>query len=375
MPQIEVVEVESSAQLRAFIKYPNRLYRDDPNYVAPLITERLEFFNQNKNPFFRTSKTKLFLAMRNGQIDGRIATCINYDHDEYHSEKIGFFGFFDCPDNEETAAILLKVAMIWLKKEGAEKMRGPTSFSTNHECGFLVEGFDSPPMVMMTYNRPYLPRLAEKSGFKKAMDLLAYRIDRNAPLMERFEKVTQRIAQRTKVKIRNLRLSEFDKEIERIHSVYNKAWEHNWGFVPMSQDEFFHMARNMKQIVDPELIYIAEHEDEVVGFSLALPNINQALIHLKGRLFPIGLMKLLWHTKVRNKIDTARVVTLGIVPEFQKRGIDALMYVRHFIDGPPKGYKWAEMSWILESNELMRSALEQMGATVYKRYRLVEKPL
>lgn len=375
MPQIEVVEVESSAQLKAFIKYPNRLYREDPNYVTPLITERLDFFDREKNPFFRTSKTKLFLAMRNGQIEGRIATCINYDHDEYHGEKIGFFGFFDCPDNEEIAALLLKVAMIWLKKEGAEKMRGPASFSTNHECGFLVEGFDSPPMVMMTYNRPYLPRLAEKSGFKKAMDLLAYRIDRNAPLMERFEKVTKRIAQRTKVNIRNLRLSDFNKEIERIHMVYNKAWEQNWGFVPMSRDEFFYMARNMKQIVDPELIYIAEHEGEVVGFSLALPNINQALIHLKGRLFPTGLMKLLWHTKIRNKIDTARVITLGIVPEFQKRGIDALMYVRHFIDGPPKGYKWAEMSWILETNELMRSALEQMGATVYKRYRLVEKPL
>jgi len=302
MSTIEVVEVESASQLRKFIAYPNELYKDDPNYVAPLTSERLEFFDFKKNPFYRSAKAKLFLARRNGQIAGRIATCVNFNHNEFHGEQAGFFGFFECPDNYEIASMLLKVAMITLKREGMEKMRGPMSFSTNHECGFLIEGFDSPPVVMMPYNQPYLPKLAERFGLKKAMDLLAYKLISDDPIPERIQTVADRIRRRAGITLRSINMSDFDNEARRINSIYRDAWEKNWGFVPMTEEEFFHMARQLKQIIDPNLVIIAEHEGKPVAFSLAVPDVNQALIHLNGKLLPLGLLKLLWHTKIRFNI-------------------------------------------------------------------------
>ncbi len=375
MAAISIVEVESAARLNDFIDLPNRLYRDYPNYVTPLKSERLEFFDRDKNPFYRAAKTKLFLAERDGEIVGRIATCINFAHNEYHEEQTGFFGFLDCIDDIEVASSLLKTAMIQLKREGMERMRGPANFSTNHECGFLVEGFDSPPVVMMTYNPPYLPRLAEKFGLKKVMDLLAYKLTQDDPIPERVQKIVEKLRKRAKITVRNLNMRDFDNEVQRIREIYNEAWEHNWGFVPMSEDEFNHMAKGLKQIVEPELIFIAEHEGRPVGFLMAVPDVNQALIHLKGKLMPVGLFKLLWHTKVSNKIDGIRVITMGVVPKFRKRGLDSILYVDIYNRGIERGYRWAELSWILETNELMRSAIEQMGADLYKRYRIVEMPL
>ena len=375
MARIEVVEVESSSQLRKFINYPNILYQDVPNYVAPLIAERKEFFDRARNPFYRNASVRLYLAMRDQEVVGRIATCINYTHNEYHEEQVGFFGFFDCPDDYEVGSTLLKVAMIELKRAGMEKMRGPMSFSTNHECGFLVEGFDSPPTVMMTYNQPYLPKIAEKFGLKKVMDLLAYKITKDDPIPERIQNIVDKMTERSRVKLRTLRMNEFDKEIDRINEIYNAAWQYNWGFVPMDRAEFEYTAKNLKQIVDPDLVFIAEYEGRPVAFSLALPDINQALIRLKGRLFPFGLLKLLWHTKVRNKIDGIRMITFGVIPEFQKRGIDSAMYIATYKRGVAKGYSWAELSWMLETNELMLRAATQMGGKPYKKYRIVELPL
>jgi GNAT superfamily N-acetyltransferase len=375
MAAISIVEVESAARLNDFIDLPNRLYGNDPNYVTPLKSERLEFFDRDKNPFYRAAKTKLFLAERDGEIVGRIATCINFAHNEYHEEQTGFFGFFDCVDDIEVASSLLKTAMIQLKRENMERMRGPMNFSSNHECGFLVEGFDSPPVVMMTYNPPYLPRLAEKFGLKKVMDLLAYKLTQDDPIPERVQKIVEKLRKRAGVTVRNLNMRDFENEVQKVRQIYNEAWEHNWGFVPMTEDEFSHLSKGLKQIVEPELIFIAEHEGRPVGFLMAVPDVNQALIHLKGKLMPVGLFKLLWHTKVSNKIDGIRVITLGVVPEFRKRGLDSILYVDIYNRGIERGYRWAELSWILETNELMRSAIEQMGADLYKRYRIVEMPL
>jgi len=260
MSKIEVVEVTSSAQLRDFIDYPNRLYKGDPNYITPLTVERKAFFDREKNPFYKTAKTKLFLAKDGPKTVGRIATCINFNHNEYHGEQTGFFGFFDCPDDYEIGSTLLKVAMITLKKEQMDRMRGPVSFSTNHECGFLVDGFDSPPVVMMTYNRPYLPRLAEKFGLKKAMDLLAFDISGKDGIPPRIHRVAEKLKERAKITVRPLKMSDFDAEIIRIHKVYNEAWQYNWGFVPMEKEEFFHMAQDMKQIIEPDLVFIAGYQ-------------------------------------------------------------------------------------------------------------------
>lgn len=375
MANIEVVEVESTWQLKKFITYPTKLYQGDPNYVAPLTSERLEFFNFKKNPFYRSARVKLFLATQDRQATGRIATCINFNHNEYHNERVGFFGFFDCPDNYEIASKLLKVAMITLKQEGMEKMRGPMNFSTNQECGFLIEGFDSPPAVMMTYNHPYLPQLAEEFGLKKIMDLVAYRLTKDDPIPERILTVVDRMRHRTRVTLRNINMSDFESEVRKIDSVYRNAWERNWGFVPMTEEEFCYAAQNLKRIVDPNLAFIAEHGDRPVAFSVAVPNINQALIYLKGKLFPFGPLKLMWHTKIKNKMNGIRVFLLGVVPEFQKRGLDSMLYVSTYRRGLERGYTWGELSWILETNDLMRRAIEQMGARLYKRYRIVEMPL
>ncbi|MEA3296929.1 MAG: N-acetyltransferase [candidate division Zixibacteria bacterium] len=375
MTNIKIVEVESSSQLGDFIDYPNELYRDDPNYVVPLKSERLEFFNKKKNPFYRVAKTKLFLATDVGRMVGRIATCVDYAYNEYHSEQTGFFGFFECEDNFEVASQLLKVAMIELKREGMESMRGPMNFSTNHECGFLIEGFDSPPIVMMTYNKPYLPRLTEKFGLKKAMDLVAYRLDKETPIPDRIQSVVNRQQQRSGITIRSIDMKNFNRDVQLIRDVYNQAWEDNWGFVPLSSDEFDYIARNLRQVIEPELVLIAEYAGKPIAFLMALPDINQALIHLNGKLFPLGLFKILWHTRIRNKIDTLRVVTMGVVPQFRKRGVDSMLYINCYNRGVEKGYVRAELSWVLETNKLMRSALDRMGAEQYKRYRIVSMPL
>jgi len=375
MSDTDVVEVESSTQLRQFITYPNELYRDEPNYVTPLLVERKEFFDFKKNPFYRGAKVKLFLAMRGGKVCGRIATCVNYKHNQFHEENTGFFGFFDTPDDYEIASKLLKVAMITLKREGMDRMRGPMNFSTNHEIGFLVEGFDRPPSVMMPYNHPHQPQLAEKFGLKKVMDLHGYEITRESGITPRIEQVVEKLQKRSQITLRTLDMSRFDDEVTIINEVYNQAWERNWGFVPMDKAEFEHTARDLKQIVDPELVFIAEHQGRAVAFCLALPDINQALIKLRGRLFPFGILKLLWHTKIRRKITCLRMITMGVVPEFQKRGVDSMMYVATFKGGVERGYETAELSWILETNDLMCRAAEMMGARLYKRYRISEMPL
>lgn len=375
MANVEIVPVESTAQLNQFIKYPNKLYADDPNYVAPLISERKEFFDFKSNPFYRNAKVQLFLAMDGKTVTGRIATCINYTHNEFHGDQTGFFGFFDCPDDYDIAHPMLKVAMITLKKEGMDRMRGPMNFSTNHECGFLVEGFDSPPCIMMPYNQPYLPRLAERFGLKKVMDLLAYVSPPGYSMSERYERILKRKLEKAEVTVRPINMAKFDDEVRTINDIYTQAWESNWGFVPMPEDEFFHMARQMKQIVDPDLILIAEHRGRPVAFSMALPDINRALIHLNGRLLPFGIFKLLWHTKIRNKINKCRILTLGVIPEFRNRGIDGMLYVETYNRGPVNGYDYGEASWILETNERMRNALEAMGFVPDKRYRIVEMPL
>jgi hypothetical protein len=375
MAQVEVVEVETPAQLDQFIKFPNKLYKGVPYYVTPLLIERRAFFDQEKNPFYKTSKVKLLLAMRDGEIVGRIATCINYTHNDFHHEKAGFFGFFDTIDDYEVAKALLKVAMIMLAKEGADVMRGPMNFSTNHDIGFLIDGFDLPPTVMMPYNFPYQPRLAEKFGLKKVMDLNGYVIVKEDGISERIQRVVDKLRERSKITLRTLNMKDYDNEVKRLNEVYNQAWAHNWGFVPMSFDEFAHMAADLKQICDPKMILIAEYEGRPVAFSIALPDINQTLIHLKGRLFPFGLLKLFWHTKIRNKVNGVRLITMGVVPQFQKRGIDMIFFVETHNRGLALGYSWAELSWILETNELMCRSAEQMGGKLYKKYRIMEMPL
>lgn len=372
---VEIIEVENGRQLREFIRLPYRLYRELPFWVPPLISERKEFFDKNRNPFYRTATTKLFLARQNNEYVGRIATCVNYTHNDFHMENVGFFGFFDLVDDYEVASKLLKVAMITLKKAGMDKMRGPTNFSTNHEIGFLIDGFDMPPTVMNPYNPPYIPKLAEKFGLKKVMDLNAFLITSEKPISERQMRLVEKIKARNKITIRKVNFSRFEQEIGLINQIYNQAWERNWGFVPLKEDEFRYVAKNLKEIVDEDLVLIAEINGEPAGFSMAVPDINLVLIKMNGRLFPFGVFKFLWNTKIRRKIDGVRMLTMGVVHKYQKRGVDSIFYVETYQRAVAKGYTWAELSWILETNELMCRAAENMNAKLYKKYRIVEMPI
>jgi hypothetical protein len=372
---VEVVEVKGAGDLNKFIKFPWKIYKGDPNWVPPLIIDRKDFFNKQKNPFYKVAETQLFLARHRGKVVGRIATCINRAHNEFHQEKLGSFGFFECIEDYAVAHKLLKVAMITLKAKGMEIMRGPLNFSTNHEIGLLIDGFDQPPVVMMTYNPPYYKDLLEKFGMKKGKDLLAYLIDGEQARNPRLERIVNRIRERAGMTVRKINVKDFDNEIQRVIKIYNEAWESNWGFVPLSNDEFTHIAKDMKMILDPDLALFGEIEGEPAGFALALPDVNQVFRKLNGRLLPFGIFKLLWNMKIRKNINQARVITLGVIKKYQKRGLDSVFYYDLLNNGVNNGYLVGELSWILEDNEMMRSAAEGIGARVYKTYRIYETPL
>ncbi len=370
--KVTVRSVGTKRDLTEFIRFPWRIYREDPFWVAPLIAERREFLDRKKNPFFAHADVVLYLAERDSQVVGRVAGIVNHGHIQYHNEKAGFFGLFECVKDHAVARALLDSVRDWLKSKGMRIMRGPANFSSNEDWGFLLEGFDSRPVIMMPYNPPYYLELVERYGMTKAKDLYAYFIDETLPTPPRVVRMAQSIKSKGQIRVRSLNLKEFDKEVWRIKQIYDSAWSKNWGFVPMTDEEFDHLARNLRQIVDPRVVFIAEVEGKPAGFSLALPDFNQVLARLNGRLFPFGIFKLLWHAKIRRKIDGVRIITMGVVPEFQKRGIDTVFYAETYNVGVKRGYRWAEMSWILEDNTLMNRMLKLLGAKLYKKYRIYE---
>ena len=372
---IEIREVEKPSQLNKFIKLPWKIYRHDPNWVPPLISAQKTLLKPKTSPFFRYASVKLFLAYHKDEVVGRIAAIINRNHNSFHEENVGFFGFFESIKEYNVARKLLKTAMICLKADGMDVMRGPTNPSTNYEVGTLIDAFDSPPVVNMTYNPKYYPEFFERFGFKKEKDLLAYKMTTENRPPERMVRIVEKVKAKQNVTVRTINLKKFDEELKIINKIYNSAWSKNWGFIPIPDDEFLFIAKDMKPLVDPDLVFIAEVDGNPIGFSLAIPNIYQVLPYTDGRLSPFGLLKIFWHTKIRNKVDSLRVITMGIEHEYQKRGIDTIFYYETFNHGYNKGYKWGELSWILEDNILMNRVAEMLGAKVYKTYRIYETPL
>ncbi|MBU1707537.1 N-acetyltransferase, partial [bacterium] len=272
---LQIESVQSRPALKEFITFPWGIYQGDPNWVPPLIIEHRLLFNKSKHPFYEHGDVKPFLARRNGHVVGRIAAIINRAHNDFHKDTVGFFGFFDSIDDGEVARALFQVAGDFVQERGMTVLRGPMNFSTNEECGLLYEGFDRPPAVMMPYNPRYYIRLLEEAGFQKAKDLLAYLMT-ESDVSEKLRRLGPALEKRTKLTIRSLNMKNFWKDVSRVKEIYNKAWEDNWGFVPMTDAEFHKTAKDMKMILDPELLWFAENDGEPVGFSLALPNINQA---------------------------------------------------------------------------------------------------
>jgi len=371
MSELEVRPVSSKKEMGEFIRLPWKIYRDNPHWVPPLLLQLKKNLDRKKNPFFEHSQVEFFLCQDRKEVVGRIAAILNENHNAFHDEKTGFFGFFESVQDFKVAKSLLDASSKWVKEKGMNLLRGPTSFSTNDECGLLIEGFDSSPMVMMPYSPRYYLDFMEAYGFVKSKDLLAYVMYRQ-PLPERLSRSAELIRKRRGIKLRSLDLKDFDNEVDRLREIYNSAWEKNWGFVPMTDREFVHMAKDLKSIVDPDFAIIAEIDGDPVGFSLALPDINQALKKINGRLLPFGILKLLWYMK---KIDAIRVITLGVKKSYRKLGIEGLFYHETFRRGLEKGYQMGEFSWVLEDNVLMNRGIENLGAKVYKRYRIYEKKL
>ena len=371
---VVVEQVRGAKDLRAFLRLPWRIYAGDPAWVPPLLSDQKAALDPARHPFHRHAETAYFLARHDGAVVGRIAAIVNHAHNEFHEDRTGFFGLFESADDASVAHALLERAEAWLRERGMATARGPVNLSTNEELfspGILLEGFRRSPAVMMAHNPPYYRELIESAGYRKAMDLLSYWGDADVT-PERLARGAALLASRYRVILRPIELKHFAREVAILKDIYNSAWERNWGFVPMTDAEFEHMARELRPVVEPKLALIAEIDGEPVGFGVGLPDFNQALKHVDGRLFPFGVVKLLWH---KRKIDAMRMLTLGVKPAYRRMGIDAMIMARTMEHAQVMGMPRGECSWILEDNWPMRRALERMGATVIKTYRVYEKPL
>lgn len=367
---LEVVTADSKQALKEFIEFPYSLYRGDPFWVPPLRIAVKELLNRAKHPFYTNAEAEFFLARRDGRVVGRIAAILDRNHNKFHEENAGFFGFFESTNAPEVAAALLGAARTWVFGRGAVLLRGPVNPSTNYECGMLVDGFDSHPMVMMTYNPRYYPALMENVGLRKAKDLNAYVNTAAAVKLEKIARVADRRLAKSGVTVRPINMKDFDGEVGRVWDVYNSAWKRNWGFVPMTREEFFLMGKVMKQILKPELALVGEASGQPIGFALALPDVNFALKPAGGNLFPMGLLKILYYQR---SIKSLRVIALGVVEEHRTSGVAAAFYATLVRTARKLGYSGdCEMSWILEDNVLMTRSLEVMGARHYKTYRIYE---
>jgi GNAT superfamily N-acetyltransferase len=369
---ISVEEARTRREMRQFIRYPLALYAGDPCFVPHLLSERERFFSR-KNPLFEFTDVSYFLARDSGgRTVGRITAHVNRNHNDYWQERTGFFGFFECVQDPEVARALLTAAEDCLRAKGMNLVRGPFNFSTNEECGFLVEGFEQLPVLMMPYTKRYYLDFMAALGYAKAKDLFAYSYGYEGAVPDYLERFCARVAERTDARIRPVRMDRFEEDVRRAFTVYNRAWSRNWGFVPMTEAEFRYMAHELRAIVDPAVALIAEIGGEPVGFSLGLPDYNPIFRKMKGHLLPFGIFRFLLG---RRHITALRVVTMGVVSEHRKRGIDMLLIHRTFVDGLKRGYRWGEFSWVLEDNGMMKRAMDRMGAVHYKTYRIYEKTL
>ncbi len=371
---INIVPVETKADLLKFIKSQWYFYRNDPNFVPPIVADRMKLLNREKNPFFTHARAQEFLAYDDGQIVGRISAIINDNHNKTHNDKLGFFGFFESINNQDVANQLLRTAENWLKERGMQAMRGPIDLSMNDDIGLLIDGFDLPPVIMMKYNPPYYIDLMQNYGLEETMLLYAYRLMMKNYASEKMLRMQNIIRQRYHVTIENLNFkdkSKLRKDIQTIKDIYNQAWEKNWGFVKATEAEFDYIVDDLIQIADPNLVLIARVKGDIAGFALALPDINQALIYNKSGSL-IGAAFHLFTKK--KKITRVRIITLGVLEEFRKTGLDAVLYYEIAERARKRGVTEGEASWILSTNEMMNKALQTtMNGEIYKKYMIYEK--
>jgi GNAT superfamily N-acetyltransferase len=373
---VTIRPVAGRRDLDCFIKLPMRLRRDDPQWVAPLLFERRAFLDRNKNPFFRHAEAEYFLAERDGRLVGRITAHVDRRWDEFQGGNDGMFGFFEVEDDRDAAAALVQAAVGWLRERARERMLGPMDFTTNDECGLLVDSFDRPPIILQPWHPPYYRQLLEELGMTKAMDMRMWDLwlgklkqgNEFDPMIE----AAANLSEQSGVVVRSMRKRDLKNEIGRFMEIYNEAWSRNWGFVPITEEEVAFQAKNLKPILVEDWAMIAERDGEVVGAALTLPDFNQVLAKMNGRILPFGW----WHfLSGRRRIDRVRVFALGVKKAYQHLGVAAALYKRHRETAERMPQKGGQTGWILETNRAMNRAMEGMGGTIAQTYRLYELPL
>lgn len=375
---IEVVAVTTPRQLDQFIRLPIELHRGKANWVPPLVLERQDVLSRRKNPYFRHAEMELFLALRNGQPVGRVSAQIDRNFLPKWGQEIGHFGFLDAGDNAAVFVALLEAAEGWLRQRGMRKVYGPFSPTINDEPGILIEGFDTPPMMMMAHADPYHARHLAAAGYVRAKDLLAYSYDTRQEPSGTVRRLVAKAAS-PRIAIRPMGKAPYATEVREVLEIFNEAWSDNWCSVSLTEEEMLHLGKSMRPIIDRRLVWFAEVDGRVAGMVVVLPNINEAIADLDGRLLPFGWAKLLWRLKVRG-LKTARVPLMGIRREFAKMNVVGAALPFLLIDAMRRaaiaaGYERAELSWILEDNLPVRRVIEAFGGIPYKTYRIFEKAI
>ncbi|MFN1834438.1 N-acetyltransferase family protein [Balneola sp. MJW-20] len=363
----------SSSEKKEFVDFLYRHYEKDKYFVPPLRMDQHKLIDTSKNPFYENAEIVLFLAEKDGETVGRIAAIIDHRYNDHHNSQTGHFGFFECINDQHTANLLFRVATDWLRDKGMKDVMGPASPSMMDVIGILVDGYFKYPFVMMPYNKKYYDELITNAGFEKSMDLYAYMVDQDSVDNNRMGRAMEIVKKRNPgLHIREVQLKKMDREIEIIREIFNKAWADNWGFIPLSEAEFQAAGKDLKMIVDQKYAHIAEIDGKPVAFSVAIPDINQILKDMDGKLFPFGIFKILLG---KRKIDMLRTALMGVLPEYQGRGIDAVLHQMAIQNGLEHGVVGSELSWILETNTQMIRVAERIGGTLDKTYRIYSKTL
>lgn len=371
MSELIVKAVATGKDRSQFFQLPWQLYRGDPNWVPPLRQNQKELLNFKPHPFYAENQIQTFLALRGGTPVGRVAAIVNSAHNRIYKEKRGFFGFFECEQNQETAAALFAAAREWFAERDIHALRGPMNPSMNYECGLLIDGFHSPPTFMMTYNKPYYAELIEGCGFRKSQDLYAFwgHVDMLEGLDKKMYFVVEECKRRFEVNLRRLDTSRFRQEVRKFLEIYNRSLVGTWGFVPMSEAEVDHMATSLKHLIVPEMTTVAEIGGEVVGATFGLLDYNPRIKQIDGRLFPFGFLRLLSNKKA---IKRVRLIATNVVPEYQKWGLGLVLLNRVLPDALAWGIQEGEFSWVLESNHLSFKSLQRGGAKIDKTFRIYD---
>jgi GNAT superfamily N-acetyltransferase len=369
---MEIRPVRTRRDKRLFLRLPWKVYAGDPLWVPPLLAAVKEKLDAKRHPFFKHAEAESFLALRDGEPVGRVVAIIDRNHNEAHKDRTGFFGLFECLNDLEAARALVEAAAAWCRARGMDTLRGPMNLSMNDECAFLLEGFDSPPAVMMPYNPRYYLDLMEACGLAKAKDLYAFRLASDRAGAAKVQAALARLPDLGGFIIRPVEKARLLDDALKVAEVYNSGWRNNWGFVRWTEDEIRHMARDLVQFADLDLVLLAERDGQAVGFAFGLPNLNEVLIRMNGRLFPFGFFKFLAGKK---RIRGVRALVFGVIPEYLHTGLAYLLYDRFAKAIIAKGYTWCELSWQLEDNDAVNRFAASLGASIYKRYRIYEKKI